>query len=83
MLASQVERGTENEAYMHENQIVANAALGTGILISQFAQPRKQQTLQPGPNYATRSAAASDNRMPQLGPNYAGIIRMQHLACRR
>ena len=31
----------------------ANVALGTEILISKFAQLRKRQTLQSGPNYAT------------------------------
>ena len=32
---------------------MSNVALGKGVLISKFAQARKQQTLQPGPNYAT------------------------------
>ena len=52
--------------------VSTNAAPGTRILILKFAQPRKWQTLQPGPNYA---AAASDERCSRVGPNYAGIIR--------
>ena len=40
--------------------VSANAALGTGIFISKFAQPRKRRTLQPG--LYIRAAAASDKR---------------------
>ena len=40
--------------------LMGNVALGKGILITKFAEARKQQTLQPGPNYAIRAAAAND-----------------------
>ena len=58
--SDKVGRETENEAYTKLSPLMSNVALGKGILISKFAQARKQQTLQPGPNYAIRAAAEND-----------------------
>ena len=51
--------GGDRERGLHKI-FAANMALEMGILISKFAQPHKQRTLQPGPNYAICAATASD-----------------------